>query len=175
MSARVVPLKLAELSEKQLGHVRAFVGPKGQLPNIFGVLLRNLELFEAWARFGTYTMSGSRIDAQLREILILRTAANLSCDYEWHHHRRLSLAVGLTENLISDIREGKTLDSDDQKLMVCCADELAADAVLSESTWLRMIDRFGEAYTMDVIFTVGAYTALAMGLKSCGVQLEARG
>jgi 4-carboxymuconolactone decarboxylase len=47
--------------------------------------------------------------------------------------------------------------------------------VLSDSTWLRMVDRFGEAYTMDVIFTVGAYTALAMGLKSCGVQLEARG
>ena len=175
MSARVVPLKLAELSEKQLGHVRAFVGLKEQLPNIFGVLLRNLELFEAWARFGTYTMSGSRIDARLREILILRTAANLSCDYEWHHHRRLGLAVGLTEDLINDIREGKTLDSDDQKLMMCCADELAADAVLSDSTWLRMVDRFGEAYTMDVIFTVGAYTALAMGLKSCGVQLEARG
>src|SRR3984957_14269191 len=175
MSARVVPLKLAELSEKQLGHVWGFVGPKGQLANIFGVLLRNLELFEAWARFGTYTMSGSRVDPQLREILVLRTAANLNCDYEWHHHRRLGRAVGLTEDLITDIRAGKALESDDRKLMMSCADELAADAVLSDSTWLRMVDRFGEAYTMDVIFTVGAYTALAMGLRSCGVQLEARG
>ena len=58
---------------------------------------------------------------------------------------------------------------------MACADELAADAVLSDSTWARMVDRFGEAYTMDVIFTVGAYTALAMGLKSCGARLEARG
>jgi 4-carboxymuconolactone decarboxylase len=174
-ASRVEPLKLAELSEKQLGHVRAFVGPKGQLPNIFGVLLRNMDLFEAWAGFGTYTMSGSRIDAQLREILVLRTAANLNCDYEWHHHRRLGLAVGLTEDLINNIRDGKPLASDDQKLMVCCADELAADAVLSDSTWLWMVERFGDAYTMDVIFTVGAYTALAMGLKSCGVQLETRG
>jgi 4-carboxymuconolactone decarboxylase len=174
-ASRVEPLKLAELSEKQLGHVRAFVGPKGQLPNIFGVLLRNMELFEAWARFGTYTMSGSRIDVRLREILVLRTAANTKCDYEWHHHRRLGLSVGLTENVINDVRDGKPLDSDDQKLMMSCADELAADAVLSDSTWLRMVDRFGEAYTMDVIFTVGAYTALAMGLKSCGVRLEARG
>lgn len=174
-ASRVEPLKLAELSEKQLGHVRAFVGPKGQLPNIFGVLLRNMELFEAWARFGTYTMSGSRIDVQLREILVLRTAANLDCAYEWHHHHRLALAVGLTEGLINDIRDGKPLITEDQKLMMCCADELAADAVLSDSIWRQMVDRFGEAYTMDVIFTVGAYTALAMGLKSCGVQLEARG
>lgn len=174
-SSRVEPLKLSELSERQLGHVRAFVGPKGQLPNIFGVLLRNTELFEAWARFGTYTMSGSRIDAQLREILVLRTAANLSCDYEWHHHRRLGLAVGLTEDLINDIRDRKPLSSTDHSLMANCADELTADAVLSDATWARMVDRFGEAYTMDVIFTVGAYTALAMGLKSCGVQLETRG
>jgi alkylhydroperoxidase family enzyme len=174
-AARVQPLKLAELSEGQLSRVRAFVGPKGQLPNIFGVMLRNMELFEAWARFGTYTMSGSRIDALLREILVLRTAANLDCAYEWHHHRRLGLAVGLTEDLINAIRDGRPLGSDDQDLMVCCADELAADAVLSDVTWLRMVDRFGEAYTMDAIFTVGGYTALAMGLKSCGVELEARG
>lgn len=174
-ASRVQPLKVSELSDKQLGHVRPFVGPKGQLPNIFGVMLRNMELFEAWARFGTYTMSGSRIDAQLREILVLRTAANLECEYEWHHHRRLALAVGLAEDVINDIRAGKPLALDDQLLMVRCADELAADAVLSDSTWLQMVDRFGEAYTMDVVFTVGAYTALAMGLKSCGVQLEARG
>jgi 4-carboxymuconolactone decarboxylase len=174
-ASRVEPLKIAELSEEQLGHVRNFVGPKGQLPNIFGVLLRNMELFEAWSNFGTYAMSGSRIDKRLREILVLRTAANTNCDYEWHHHRRLGLAVGLTEELITDIRDGTQLVSDDQELMVCCANELAADSVLSDSTWLRMVGRFGEAYTMDVIFTVGAYTALAMGLKSCGVRLEGRG
>jgi 4-carboxymuconolactone decarboxylase len=174
-ASRVEPLKVSELSEKQLGHVRNFVGPRGQLPNIFGVLLRNIELFEAWAHFGTYTMSGSRIDKRLREILVLRTAANTKCDYEWHHHRRIGLAVGLTEDLINDIRDGKPLVSDDQNLMVGCANELAAEAVLSDSTWKDMVDRFGEAYTMDVIFTVGAYTALAMGLKSCGVRLEGRG
>jgi 4-carboxymuconolactone decarboxylase len=174
-ASRVEPLKVSELSEQQLSHVRPFIGPKGQLPNIFGVLLRNMELFEAWSHFGSYTMSGSRIDAQLREILVLRTAANLDCEYEWHHHRRLALAVGLAEGAINDIRSGKPLALGDQQLMMCCADELAADAVLSDSTWLRMVDRFGQAYTMDVVFTVGAYTALAMGLKGCGGQREIRG
>jgi 4-carboxymuconolactone decarboxylase len=174
-AARVEPLKVTELSEKQLGHVRPFVGPKGQLPNIFGVLLRNMELFEAWARFGTYTMSGSRIDAQLREVLVLRTAANVKCDYEWHHHRRLALAVGLTDDVIDGIRGATPLAAENQNLMVRCADELAADAMLSDVTWRELVDGFGEAYAMDVVFTVGAYTALAMGLKSCGVQLESRG
>jgi hypothetical protein len=58
--------------------------------------------------------------------------------------------------------------------MVRCADELAQQAMLSDDLWQRMNARFGLEYTMDVVFTVGAYTALAMGLKSCGVQLEGR-
>lgn len=172
---RVEPLKASELTEKQRGYVRPFTSPKGLVPNIFGTLLRNMELFEAWAGFGTYTMSGSRIDARLREVLVLRTAANVECDYEWHHHRRLAAVVGLSADVVERIRARQPLDSNDQNLMVSCADELAKDAMLSDATWQQMVDRFGLEYTMDVVFTVGAYTALAMGLKSCGVQLEGKG
>ncbi len=171
-TARVEPLKSTELTEQQLRYVRPFLGPKGAVPNIFGTLLRNMELFEAWAGFGTYTMSGSRLDAQLREVLVLRTAANLDCEYEWHHHRRIGLAVGLTDDLMARVRAGQPLDSDEQNLMASCADDLAKQAMLSDAMWQRMLERFGLEYTMDVVFTVGAYTALAMGLKSCGVQLE---
>lgn len=172
---RVEPLKSSQLTEKQRIHVQPFMSPKGHFPNIFGTLLRNMELFEAWAGFGTYTMSGSRIDARLREILVLRTAANLDCEYEWHHHKRLAFAAGLSADLVDRIRARKALDSDDQDLMTRCADDLARDARLSDSAWQQTVDRFGLEYTMDVVFTVGAYTALAMGLKSCGVQLEGKG
>ncbi len=172
---RVEPLKPSELTQKQRGYVQPFTSPKGNVPNIFGTLLRNMELFEAWAGFGTYTMSGSRIDARLREVLVLRTAANLDCEYEWHHHKRLASIVGLSEEVIASIRDRKALAADDHNLMVRCADELAKDAMLSDSTWQQVVERFGLEYTMDVVFTVGAYTALAMGLKSCGVQLEGKG
>jgi len=171
---RVEPLKSSELTARQRSHVQPFMTPKGHFPNIFGTLLRNMELFEAWAGFGTYTMSGSRIDARLREVLVLRTAANLDCEYEWHHHQRLAFAVGLSDDLVDRIRGRRALDSDDQNLMAHCADDLAKDARLSDSVWQQMVDRFGLEYTMDVVFTVGAYTALAMGLKSCGVQLEGK-
>lgn len=171
---RVEPLKVSELSERQRSYVQRFLGPKGELPNIFGTLMRNMELFDAWAGFGTYTMTGTRIDARLREVLVLRTALNLDCEYEWHHHRRIGLAVGLTDELMARIRSGQPLDSEEQDLMVRCANELKEHATLSGETWRQMVDRFGLEYTLDVVFTVGAYTALGMGLKSCGVQLESR-
>lgn len=171
---RVEPLDPAELSERQRQPVQRFIGAKGRLPNIFGVLLRNIELFEAWSGFGTYTMSGSRIEPRLREVLVLRTAANLGCEYEWHHHVRIALAAGLSRELIERLRARQALDSPEQELMAQCADELTQDTMLGDALWQRMTERFGLEYTMDVVFTVGAYTALAMGLKSCGVQLEGR-
>lgn len=174
ITPRVAPLSAAELTERQRAYVRPFMGPKGRIPGIFGVLLRNMELFEAWAGFGTYTMSGSRIDARLREVLVLRTAANLDCEYEWHHHERIGRAVGLNGELMARIRNRKPLDTEEQDLMARCADDLATHAMLSDAVWQQMVARFGVEYTMDVVFTVGAYTALAMGLKSCGVQLEGR-
>ena len=174
IAPRVAPLKSAELTEQQRGYVRPFMSPKGNVPNIFGILLRNMELFAAWAGFGTYTMSGSRIDKKLREVLVLRTAANVDCEYEWHHHQRIAAAVGLSAEVVERIRARQPLDSDEHTLMVRCADELAQNAMLSDALWQQMNQRYGLEYTMDVVFTVGAYTALAMGLKSCGVQLEGR-
>lgn len=171
---RVEPLDPAGLSERQRRPVQRFISAKGRLPNIFGVMLRNIELFEAWSGFGTYTLSGSRIDAQLREVLVLRTATNLRCEYEWHHHVRIALATGLGRDLIERLRARQPLDTPDQELMAECADQLTQDSMLGDAVWQRMTDRFGLEYTMDVVFTVGAYTALAMGLKSFGVQLEGR-
>jgi alkylhydroperoxidase family enzyme len=171
---RVEPLQAAELSDQQRSYVRPFISAQGTVPNIFGTLLRNMELFEAWASFGTYTMSGSRLDPRLREVLVLRTAANLDCEYEWHHHKRIARAIGLGADVIERIREREALDSDDENLMLRCADDLAKGAMLSDAVWQQMNERFGLEYTLDVVFTVGAYTALAMGLKSCAVQLEGR-
>jgi hypothetical protein len=98
----------------------------------------------------------------------------VDCEYAWHPHQRIALAVGLGAATLERIRARQALDSDDENLMLRCADELAQHAMLSDALWQQMNERFGLEYTLDVVFTVGAYTALAMGLKSCGVQLEGR-
>ena len=58
--------------------------------------------------------------------------------------------------------------------MIQVADELADRSRLSDETWATMIDKFGLEWTLDAVFTVGAYTALAMGLNSADVRIEGR-
>jgi 4-carboxymuconolactone decarboxylase len=108
-------------------------------------------------------------------VLILRTSRHTDCDYEWHHHRRIGLTLGMAEQRLEQVISGEETGDGDHDLMIRVADELARDTRLTTPTWDAMIARFGLEYTLDAVFTVGAYTALAMGLNSCGVQIEGRG
>lgn len=172
---RVTPLTADALDDAQRAYMTQFTDAKGRYPNIFGVLCRHMPLLEAWSGFGLYTMRGSRVDPLLREVLILRTASNAGSDYEWHQHRRIALALGMDEAGLAAVRSGVPTGDESRDLMIHCADDLARDTKLSDATWTAMIAAHGLEYTLDAVFTVGAYTALAMGLNSVGIQIEGRG
>jgi len=169
---RVAPLKSEEMTEAQAKFLAPFRGKDGAHLNIFATLARHLPILEAWRDFGLYTMRGSTVDPILREIAILRAAHNANCRYEWTHHCTIGRNLGMDDELLNAIKTGARLNSDAQQLMVTCADELCRDQRLADRTWQVMQSQFGLAYTLDLIFTVGAYTTLAMALNSCGVQLE---
>ena len=172
---RVTPLAPSELDDRQRAFLQDFTDGKGRYPNIFGVLCRNMPLMEAWRGFGLYTMTGAQTPPQLRELLILRTARHARCEYERHHHRRIAGTLGVSEQRMDHVENGELTGDLDDDLMIRVADELAERTCLSTPVWDAMTSRFGLECTLDAIFTVGAYTALAMGLNSCGVQIERRG
>ena len=171
---RILPLATEELDDRQKAFLAPFTDAKGRYPNIFGVLCRNMPLMEAWRDFGLYTMRAKGLDPVLREVLILRTAQNSACDYEWHHHARIAMSLGIDEARLVTIKTGQPSGQEDWDLMVQMADELSCDHRLSDATWVAAQCLLGEQGTLDAVFVVGAYTALAMGLNSAGVTVEGR-
>ncbi|WP_195908556.1 carboxymuconolactone decarboxylase family protein [Novosphingobium sp. Gsoil 351] len=175
IEGRVQPLRPEELSDEQRTFLAPFSDAKGRFHNIFGVLVRHLPLLRAWRDFGVYTMQGSRVPPRMREALILRAAANRRCAYEWHHHVRIGRSVGLSDAEIAAIELSEATGDPDLDLAVRAADELERDATVSSSVWKDLCTRLELEGAMDAVFTVGAYTALAMGLNGCGVMIESRG
>ncbi|NIB41468.1 carboxymuconolactone decarboxylase family protein [Pseudomaricurvus alkylphenolicus] len=169
---RVPPLTPEELTDKQQAFLKPVTDKNGAYPNIFGTLVRNFELFESWSVFGKYTMMDSSLDPQHRELLILRTAVNVDCEYEWHHHHHIGLRVGLDQDTIQKVKNNETLDEDEHNLLMQLVDDLSNNFTAGDQAWAAMTEKFGLNYTLDAIFTVGSYMALSMGLKSCGVQVE---
>ena len=52
------------------------------------------------------------------------------------------------------------------------ADELHAQAAISDATWAALSARYTTEQLMDAVFAVGQYTLVSMALNSFGVQLD---
>ena len=170
--ARTQPLSPADLTDEQRDFLKPFTDREGRFPNVFGTLVQHMDLVRAWSEFGLYTLRGNQLDPVLREVLILRTAVLIGSDYEWHQHRKIAIRLGMSDDIIEQVKNGKQTSEPDIDLLIQTANELIADHRLADDTWKRLMSRFDLTYVLDVIFTVGAYTALGMALNSCDVQVE---
>ena len=56
--------------------------------------------------------------------------------------------------------------------MLQAADELHAEAHVSNETWKGLANYFDTQQLMDIVFTVGQYNLVSMALNSFGVQLD---
>ena len=139
--------------------------------NLLATLVHHPELTRAFLRFSYYLLSGSTLPERVREQVILRVAHRRGCAYEWEHHLKIGKKAGLTDADIAAIQSGDSADAFDRA--VCNAvDELDEKTNLSDATWATLAERLDERQRMDLIFTIGGYTALAMALNTFGVEVE---
>lgn len=147
--------------------------PSGERLNIFGTLARHPGLFRKWMQFGGKLLVG-KLPARDREILILRTGWNCRSEYEWGQHVTIGRAAGLTDAEIDRIAQGPDAGgwSDADALLLRAADELHADAVLSDATWKALAARYDDMQLIEVPMLVGQYHLVAFTLNSLGVERE---
>lgn len=151
---------------------QAGVQPVGAA-NIFTTLVRHPGLFRRWLPFGGKLLAG-KLPARDRELLILRTGWNCRSDYEWAQHVRIARASGLADDEIARVQAGPDAPdwSGDDATLLRAADELHADAVLSDATWAALAARYDQRQMIEVPMVVGHYHLVAYTLNSLGVQVE---
>ncbi len=82
--------------------------------------------------------------------------------------------AGLSEAEIARIKADAEAEgwSEAEGALIRVADELIADKMLSEEAWAGLAAHYSTEQVLDVIFTVGNYTAVAMAVNAIGVQLD---
>ncbi len=170
---RIPPLPEDE-HDDQARELLAQVGvwPSGA-SNIFTTLVRHPGLFRRWAPFGGKLLAG-KLPARDRELLILRTGWNCHAEYEWAQHVRIARTAGLGDDEIARVQAGPDADgwSDADATLLRAADELHADAGISDPTWAALTARYDERQLIEVPMVVGHYHLVAFTLNSLGVQVE---
>ena len=146
---------------------------RSEIPSLFPVLNSHRGLFPAWLWFASRLMPNGKLDAPVRELLILRTAWNCRCRYEWGQHVELGLRAGLSDAdiLLSTREPGQCADPVKRLLLETC-DELHRHDTLGDNIWQELRKHWDDANIIEILILVGHYRMLAGFLNSAGLTLE---
>lgn len=171
---RIAPLPLDRLSAEQRALIASRVEPDGSVMNLYSTLIANPRLYGPRLRFGSYLQRDSLLDAETRELLILRTAWNIRTAYEWAHHEGPARTAGLTDAHLAAIPRGPgdPVWSPRQRAVLAAADELRREAFISEATWSHLAEYFSTKQRIEIVYTVGGYTMTGLAINSFGIQTE---
>jgi alkylhydroperoxidase family enzyme len=146
--------------------------PKGL--GVLGTMAHHPELARAYHTFNGHILFATSLSPRQRELLILRVAVVRQSVYEWKQHVLLASDAGITAEEVSRVNEGPAAPgwSPTERALIGAVDELLADARVADATWDVLASTLDVEQLLDVIFTVGAYDALAMALRSFGVPID---
>ena len=146
----------------------------GSPANLDMTMANHPALATAFYGFGKQLLLASSLPNRPREIVTLRVAWRHQAAYEWAHHVRFARALGFTEAEIAAIKEGPDAAawSDDERALLSAVDQLSERTRIDDETWAALARQFDRQQMMDLVFTIGHYTMLAMALSAFGVEVE---
>jgi 4-carboxymuconolactone decarboxylase len=145
-----------------------------QVPDVFTVLHLHPRLFWPWLWFASRLMPRGHLAARDRERLILRTAWNCRCRYEWAQHVDLALRIGLTDaDILRVARDTASCADEHERILLQACDELTQAEGVSEATWTQLAQRYDEKSLIEILMLIGHYRMLAGFLNTAGLRLEA--
>jgi 4-carboxymuconolactone decarboxylase len=166
---RLPPLSRESMTDAQKNAADRFAGARGQQPfGPFVPLLRSPELMLAAQSMGDYLRFKSPLAPRIREMAILLACRVWGQDYEWAVHYPLAIEAGLrreTAEAISTGRRPYVIDEEED-----AAYELVFEILLnkrvSDATWRRAVQAFGEGGVVDLLGITGYYSFLAVVLNA---------
>jgi 4-carboxymuconolactone decarboxylase len=154
--------KLTPAQKKAAEEVMASRG--GSLSGPFVALLRSPEVMLGAKGMGDYLRFKTVLPPKLREFVIVIVAREWTQRYEWHSHSELAMQAGLSEETVKAIAAGRRPQrmSDDEEAIYDFCTELHANHSVSDATYARALEKFGEQGIVDMVGVNGYYTFLSM-------------
>lgn len=172
--ARLAPIPETSLTADQRRVLDAIAsGPRGGARGPFPALLRSPELADRAAKLGEFLRYNTSLPPRLSEMAILITARAWTAQYEWFAHAPLAIKGGLSEEIVAAIAERRRpegMQPDEAALYEFCT-ELHRDHRVSDATYGRALELFGERGIVEIIGLSGYYVMVAMTLNVAGVPL----
>lgn len=166
---RLGPVPPASYDAAQQQAASDFPAARGQPPfGPFAMLMRSPELMTSARSMGDYLRFHSAIGNTLSEFVILITARHWDQEYEWNVHAPIAVRQGIAQAKIDAIAAGRKPDrmSADEAICYDFTTELQRDHQISDATYARALERWGEKGVVDLAGISGYYTFLSIEMNT---------
>ena len=165
---RMPPLDPAAMTEAQRKAAEELAaGPRGGVKGPFIALLRSPELMERLQKVGEYLRFRSSLEPRVSEFMMLVVAREWTQQFEWSVHVPLALKAGLKPETVQSLAEARrpAAMAKDEELAYDFCEELLRTKGVSDATYRRALDHFGERGLVDLLGLIGYFATVSMVLN----------
>src|SRR5271169_984360 len=139
-------------------------GPRKELVGPFIPLLRSPEYMSRLQKVGEYLRYKTNLGSNISEFIILLIGRHWTQQFEWYSHESLALKAGIKAETIKAIAEGQrpAAMTPDEEMIFEYVTELLLHQSVSDHSYGRVVNRFGEQGVIDITGLCGYYTLLGM-------------
>jgi 4-carboxymuconolactone decarboxylase len=119
-------------------------------------------------------LNGGVLGPRLTELAILIAARRWTNNWEWNAHSTAAATAGLKADVMAAVAEGRRPGrmADDEALVYDFSRELQDNQSVSDATYARALEKFGEPGIVELAGIQGYYTYLAMVMNAARVGVQ---
>ena len=144
------------------------------LSEIMRTMLRHPDLFVREIDVGVQLLTQGALSNRDRELAILRIGWLCQAPYEWGEHVLVAKHVGISSEDIERITHGSAAPgwSEHDQAILRAAEELFADAMISDETWATLSKRLDDRQLIELPILIGQYQVVAYYQNSLRLRLH---
>ncbi|WP_307726645.1 carboxymuconolactone decarboxylase family protein [uncultured Massilia sp.] len=152
-------------------------GPRARLVGPLRAALHNPALADRWQKLGALLRFGTSIPARSSELAILVTARRWNSQLEWYIHAADARAAGLPQAVIDAVQVARApaFDEAGDAAVYEYTRQLLQHGSVGDAAYRAVLERFGEAGTVELTAIVGYYSMVALTLNAHRIPLPDEG
>ena len=169
----IAPDKMTDAQKKAVADYKTLRGVDMTGPP-WTVLLRVPAHIVPALQIRLHYLNNSALPARLTEFAILIAARRWTNNWEWNAHSTAAAAAGLKPEIMAAVAEGRRPDrmADDEAVVYDFSLELQDNQSVSDATYARALEKFGEPGIVEMASIQGYYTYLAMVMSAARVTTQ---
>lgn len=142
---------------------------------LYRALANHPEVLTGWIELAWRLRQMAVTPRRLRELMIVRGAQMMNCDYERLHHEAMARVAGVTDDELAALASWRKsqLFSEKERVALEFMEDMAAGSV-SEAVTLRLKDHFNPKERVELTVTAGMYAMVPRVINALRLPLEER-